>query len=144
MPSGGLMQLVSYGSENLYLTGNPQITFFKTAYQRHTNFAYEWIPQYFDPTLSFNIYRCYNKLFILDRLNGDWFLPDFPSQFPLDKIRKILSVTRSTNRPPFPGVSKSRMYKRGQQIPVMSVRFSSETRNTLRTNVLSGLLVSVD
>ena len=39
MPSGGLMQLVSYGSENLYLTGNPQITFFKTAYRRHTNFA---------------------------------------------------------------------------------------------------------
>ena len=29
MPSGGLMQLVSYGSENLYLTGNPQITFLK-------------------------------------------------------------------------------------------------------------------
>jgi len=54
MPSGGLMQLVSYGSENLYLTGNPQITFFKTAYQRHTNFAYEWVPEYFDPTLSFD------------------------------------------------------------------------------------------
>ena len=54
MPSGGLMQLVSYGSENLYLTGNPQITFFKTAYQRHTNFAYEWVPQYFNPTLSFD------------------------------------------------------------------------------------------
>jgi hypothetical protein len=54
MPSGGLMQLASYGSENLYLTGNPQITFFKTAYQRHTNFAYEWIPEYFEPTLSFN------------------------------------------------------------------------------------------
>lgn len=54
MPSGGLMQLVSYGSENLYLTGNPQITFFKTAYQRHTNFAYEWIPQYFEPALSFD------------------------------------------------------------------------------------------
>ena len=54
MPSGGLMQLVSYGSENLYLTGNPQITFFKTSYQRHTNFAYEWIPEYFEPALSFN------------------------------------------------------------------------------------------
>ena len=54
MPSGGLMQLVSYGSENLYLTGNPQITFFKTAYQRHTNFAYEWVPQYFEPSLSFD------------------------------------------------------------------------------------------
>jgi len=54
MPSGGLMQLVSYGSEDLYLTGNPQITFFKVVYQRHTNFAYEWIPQYFDPQASFS------------------------------------------------------------------------------------------
>jgi hypothetical protein len=54
MPSGGLMQLVSYGSEDLYLTGNPQVTFFKVVYQRHTNFAYEWIPQYFDPQNSFS------------------------------------------------------------------------------------------
>lgn len=54
MPSGGLMQLVSYGSEDLYLTGNPQITFFKVVYKRHTNFAYEWIPIYFNPTLSWS------------------------------------------------------------------------------------------
>jgi hypothetical protein len=54
MPSGGLMQLVSYGSEDLYLTGNPQITFFKVVYRRHTNFAYEWIPIYFKPTQTFN------------------------------------------------------------------------------------------
>lgn len=54
MPSGGLMQLVSYGSEDLYLTGNPQVTFFKVAYQRHTNFAYEWIPQYFNPQNPFS------------------------------------------------------------------------------------------
>jgi hypothetical protein len=54
MPSGGLMQLVSRGSENMYLTGNPQITFFKTAYQRHTNFAYEWIPEYFENSSNYN------------------------------------------------------------------------------------------
>jgi hypothetical protein len=54
MPSGGLMQLVSYGSENLYLTGNPQITFFKTAYRRHTNFAYEWVPEYFKNSSNYN------------------------------------------------------------------------------------------
>lgn len=54
MPSGGLMQLVSYGSEDLYLTGNPQVTFFKVVYQRHTNFAYEWVPQYFEPHNQFS------------------------------------------------------------------------------------------
>tara|TARA_Y100001958_G_C21197409_1_gene524554 strand:+ start:50 stop:1582 length:1533 start_codon:yes stop_codon:yes gene_type:complete len=45
MPSGAIMQLTSYGSENLYLVGNPQITFFRTSYQRHTNFAYEWVEE---------------------------------------------------------------------------------------------------
>ena len=38
---GGLLQLVAYGAQDIYLTGNPQITFFKTVSQRHTNFALE-------------------------------------------------------------------------------------------------------
>ena len=38
---GGLMQLVAYGAQDIYLTGNPQITFFKIVYRRHTNFAME-------------------------------------------------------------------------------------------------------
>jgi hypothetical protein len=42
---GGLMQLVAYGAQDIYLTGNPQITFFKTVYRRHTNFAMESIAQ---------------------------------------------------------------------------------------------------
>ena len=37
---GGLMQLVAYGAQDIYLTGNPQITFFKVVYRRHTNFAW--------------------------------------------------------------------------------------------------------
>lgn len=39
--SGGLMQLVAYGAQDVYLTGNPQITFFKVVYRRHTNFSME-------------------------------------------------------------------------------------------------------
>ena len=42
---GGLMQLVAYGAQDVYLTGNPQITFFKIMYKRHTNFAIEAIEQ---------------------------------------------------------------------------------------------------
>jgi hypothetical protein len=42
---GGLMQLVAYGAQDIYLTGNPQITFFKVVYRRHTNFAMELIEQ---------------------------------------------------------------------------------------------------
>lgn len=40
---GGLMQLVAYGAQDIYLTGNPQITFFKIVYRRYTNFAIETI-----------------------------------------------------------------------------------------------------
>tara|TARA_Y100000389_G_scaffold204261_1_gene255938 strand:- start:2760 stop:4043 length:1284 start_codon:yes stop_codon:yes gene_type:complete len=43
--TGGLLQLVAYGAQDVYLTGNPQITFFKTVYRRHTNFAIESIQQ---------------------------------------------------------------------------------------------------
>jgi hypothetical protein len=42
---GGLMQLVAYGSQDIYLTGKPQITFFKAVYRRYTNFAVESIQQ---------------------------------------------------------------------------------------------------
>ena len=42
---GGLMQLVAYGAQDVYLTGNPQITFFKVVYRRHTNFSMEAIQQ---------------------------------------------------------------------------------------------------
>ena len=50
---GGLMQLVAYGAQDVYLTGNPQITFFKVVYRRHTNFAMESIEQTFNGTANF-------------------------------------------------------------------------------------------
>ena len=47
---GGLMQLVATGAQDVYLTGDPQITFFKAIYQRHTNFAMECIEQVMNGT----------------------------------------------------------------------------------------------
>jgi len=47
------MQLVAYGAQDVYLTGNPQITFFKVVYRRHTNFAMESIQQTFNGTADF-------------------------------------------------------------------------------------------
>ena len=38
---GGLLQLVAYGAQDAYITGNPHITFWKVLYKRHTNFAIE-------------------------------------------------------------------------------------------------------
>lgn len=51
--AGGLMQLVAYGAQDIYLTGEPQITFFKIVYRRHTNFALESIQQTFNGTVDF-------------------------------------------------------------------------------------------
>lgn len=51
--AGGLIDLVAYGVQDLYLTGDPQITFFKILYRRHTNFSIESIPQTFSSNANF-------------------------------------------------------------------------------------------
>ena len=48
------MQLVAYGAQDLYLSGNPQVTFFKAVYRRHTNFSMEYIAQYFEVLPNFS------------------------------------------------------------------------------------------
>jgi len=54
MPAGGgLLQLVATGKQDTFLTGNPQISFFKMVYRRHTNFATDAQPMYFDGTANF-------------------------------------------------------------------------------------------
>jgi hypothetical protein len=50
---GGIMQLTSQGAQDLFLVGNPSITFFKTVYRRHTVFGAEYISLYFDPLATF-------------------------------------------------------------------------------------------
>jgi hypothetical protein len=47
------MQIVAYGAQDVYLTGNPQITFWKVTYRRHTNFAIESIEQTFNGQADF-------------------------------------------------------------------------------------------
>ena len=51
---GGLLQLVAYGVQDIYLSGNPQMTFFKSIYRRHTNFSIESIGQDFTGPDEFN------------------------------------------------------------------------------------------
>jgi hypothetical protein len=45
---GGLLQLLAVGIQDIYLIGNPQITFFKTIFKKHTNFALETMSQTID------------------------------------------------------------------------------------------------
>ena len=49
---GGLMQLVAHGAQDVYLTGDPQITYFKVVYRRHTNFSMESIQQQFSQNVD--------------------------------------------------------------------------------------------
>ncbi len=63
---GGLLQLVAYGAQAVYLTGNPQITFFKVVYRRHTNFAMEAIEQSFNGNNNFG-----SSVSVLITRNGD-------------------------------------------------------------------------
>jgi len=66
MTGGGLMQLVAYGAQDVYLTGNPQITFFKVVYRRHTNFAMESIENPFNGAPNFG-----KKVTCTIQRNGD-------------------------------------------------------------------------
>lgn len=51
--AGGMMQLVAYGAQDVYLTGNPTITYFKVVYRRHTNFSIESVQQFFTGNADF-------------------------------------------------------------------------------------------
>ena len=60
------MQLVAYGAQDIYLTGNPQITFFKVVYRRYTNFAIEAIEQTVNGNAQFG-----KKFSVTIARNGD-------------------------------------------------------------------------
>ena len=60
------MQLVAYGAQDVYITGNPQITFFKVVYRRHTNFSMECIEQTLNGTVAYG-----NRLTATISRNGD-------------------------------------------------------------------------
>lgn len=66
MAGGGLMQLVAYGAQDVYLTGNPQITFFKVVYRRHTNFSTESIEQTINGSVGSG-----NRVSVTVARNGD-------------------------------------------------------------------------
>lgn len=51
--TGGLIQIASYGIHDIYLIGNPQITFFKTVYKRHCNFSMEYLEEFFNSDTNF-------------------------------------------------------------------------------------------
>jgi len=100
--TGGILQLVSIGVENLYLTEDPQITFFKIVYRRHTNFSVESIPQYFNIKPDFsNRVSCsiakngdlINRIYVVVTLPS---IPQLPSQVVARWINNIGFVLLKT------------------------------------------------
>jgi hypothetical protein len=61
--TGGLLKLNNLGAEDVILTGNPQMTFFKTIYKRHSNFSIESLSQTIEGSINFgnNLYITLNK-----------------------------------------------------------------------------------
>tara|TARA_B110000259_G_C13977871_1_gene387432 strand:+ start:60 stop:1334 length:1275 start_codon:yes stop_codon:yes gene_type:complete len=80
---GGILQLSSYGGQDIETVGNPQISFFKSVYKKHTNFAIETIEQQFEGNISNKESKVYAKI----NKNGDLIhkcyldikFPKFPS-----------------------------------------------------------------
>ena len=68
--TGGIMQLVTQGAQDIYLVGNPSITYFKTVYKRHTPFGTEYINLFFDPAATFTPTQQTKATCKIDR-NGD-------------------------------------------------------------------------
>lgn len=79
MAGGALMQLVAYGAQDVYLTGNPSITFFQAVYKKHTNFAMETIEQTIDGAVG-NTGHCSVTLGRNGDLVGDMFLEMIPKK----------------------------------------------------------------
>jgi hypothetical protein len=102
---GGLMQLVAYGAQDVYLTGNPQITFFKTVYRRHTNFAIEAIEQTFQGTADFG-----KKVTCTISRNGDLINKIYLQvQFPALSVGSVWPVS-APNQPAYVGWTNSLMH----------------------------------
>ena len=88
---GGLFQLAVYGSQDFYLTGNPQISFFKSVYRRYTNYAMESVEETLDTsttigmdsgtTLKFTIKR------VADLVKDIYFVLNLPAIYSSDSVQ---------------------------------------------------------
>jgi len=95
---GGLLQLTAKGAQDIYLTGNPQITFFKVVYRRYTNFAIESILQTWDNSIANGVTLVaridrkgdlIHKMYIQQRLNTNTVLTGNLINYGYDFIKEV-------------------------------------------------------
>ena len=65
--AGGLLNIVSYGNQNVYLNGNPSKTFFKTTYKKYTNFGLQKFRTDFDGLRNLRMTESSNFTFRMKR-----------------------------------------------------------------------------
>ena len=90
--AGGLMQLVAYGAQDVYLTGNPKVTFFQAVYKRHTNFAMETIEQTMNGTAGAS-----GRVSVTVARNGDLIGDMYLEATTKDNLANASGATRDTN-----------------------------------------------
>jgi len=100
--AGGFIQLVTNvgAVENIWLNGNPQITFFKTIYRRHTPFASELVPVQFNSNLDFGGSASITMPAIGDLIHRIFFVFDIPklaAAFINTKSQDIQKIINNTN-----------------------------------------------
>jgi len=76
---GGLIQVVAYGSQDLFLTSTPEITYFKTIYRRYTNFSFDTINVPFDTDVGFGMASSVTIPKIGDLIHKMYLQIDIPS-----------------------------------------------------------------
>lgn len=106
--TGGLLQIVTSGKQDVYLTINPEITFFKKVFRRHTNFSLELVeinpeqPSEFNKLTSFilsngdAVHRCYLEVELPNLSFSDKYItsPDYINK----KISTIENLKLNYNR----------------------------------------------
>lgn len=105
--TGGLIQIVAYGTADVFLTGMPQITFFKIVYRRYTNFAIENIVQKFSGIQNFgNTISCtldkigdlVNKMYLQITLPKVYLIdPNFESDYTPQDATEIENLNTQYN-----------------------------------------------
>jgi hypothetical protein len=111
--TGGLIQIASYGIHDIFLTGNPQITFFKTVYRRHSNFAMEYIEEHLNGTQNFGGYLSCNLSKAGDLLHKIYIKINIPQvaidriQFGIDKFEFGINSLQQTTYIPYLDLKKN-------------------------------------
>lgn len=125
--SGGVVQLVAYGKEDLFLTRDPQITFFKVIYRRHTNYATEDIPQSFTTDPDFG-----KRASCIPSIEGD-LIDNMALRITLPAIQKLPSSNVVSDI-----VVTSVVTSSTTNVPTSSSTFTSTTTSTTSPGAIPG------